>query len=176
MRHVYLLCDPRIADSIKRVRYVGISRSPYQRHASHLAAPRTAKAPPRHREWIAELLAANLHPQMELVTSNLSEAEVIARYRSAGADLTNRSKGSKHGLAPSEEDGSLLGRMCAERVITRRRERGFTQEELARLAGVLRQQIGKLETGEHIPHIDTVQKLAKALKCKAGWLVYGDEK
>lgn len=69
-----------------------------------------------------------------------------------------------------------LAAQFSERLLEKRKERGLTHEELARLSCLLRQQIGKLETGEHMPQIDTVQKIAKALKCKAGWLAYGDEK
>ena len=49
--------------------------------------------------------------------------------------------------------------------------RGWSQEELAKKAGLARAYIARLEIGRHDPSLSTVVKLAKALKVKVGELV-----
>jgi transcriptional regulator with XRE-family HTH domain len=44
-----------------------------------------------------------------------------------------------------------------------RRREGLTQEELARLAGLHRTEIGRLEGGERVPKIDTLIRLADSV-------------
>lgn len=46
-----------------------------------------------------------------------------------------------------------------------RRRAGLSQEELGRLAGLHRTQIGLLERGARMPRIDTLVKLSGALGC-----------
>jgi len=48
--------------------------------------------------------------------------------------------------------------------------RGWSQEELAKKAGLARAYIARLEIGRHDPSLSTVVKLAKALKVKVGEL------
>jgi transcriptional regulator with XRE-family HTH domain len=45
-----------------------------------------------------------------------------------------------------------------------RHERGLTQADLAKGAGVTLSYIGRLEIGMHDPQLSTLRKLAKALK------------
>ena len=49
--------------------------------------------------------------------------------------------------------------------------RGWSQEELAKKAGLARAYIARLEIGRHDPSLSTVVKLAKALKVTVGELV-----
>jgi XRE family transcriptional regulator of biofilm formation len=53
-----------------------------------------------------------------------------------------------------------------------RRERGLTQEELAKKAGVTKFYISQLETGiRHNPSLPVLRRLAKALGVSAGELL-----
>jgi transcriptional regulator with XRE-family HTH domain len=45
-----------------------------------------------------------------------------------------------------------------------RGERGWSQEELAKRAGISRGYLARLETGRHDPTLTMIEKLAKALK------------
>jgi len=56
-----------------------------------------------------------------------------------------------------------------------RRRSGLSQEELGRLAGLHRTQIGLLERGARMPRIDTLVKLAVALDCDPADLIAGIE-
>ncbi len=57
-------------------------------------------------------------------------------------------------------------------VLKRLREkRGLTQEALAKAAKVSRIYVAKIEAGEKIPSIPTLEKFAKALKVKVGRLL-----
>lgn len=49
------------------------------------------------------------------------------------------------------------------RVEDRRRELGMSQDELAAASRVSRQAISDIETGRHIPRLDTAMMIAKAL-------------
>ena len=54
-----------------------------------------------------------------------------------------------------------------------RGSRGFTQEELAKKAGISRAYLARLEMGRHDPHLNRLRKLAKALKVKVTELLRG---
>jgi len=60
----------------------------------------------------------------------------------------------------------------ANRLAEARRERGWTQSELARQSGVGRAHITRIEGG-HLPGVtaDTVRKLAQALGITSDWLL-----
>lgn len=57
------------------------------------------------------------------------------------------------------EWGSIIG----ANIRRIRRERGFTQEQLAHLAGVDMRYLGGVERGEHNPTVEILGKLAEAL-------------
>jgi DNA-binding XRE family transcriptional regulator len=61
----------------------------------------------------------------------------------------------------------VLGKM----IKTARQERNLTQEELARLAGVQKAQISKLESSANSATIDTILKVFKALKAEINFSV-----
>ena len=52
-----------------------------------------------------------------------------------------------------------------------RADRGLSQRALAKKAGISREYLARLETGQHDPPLSTVTKLAKALKVKVGELL-----
>jgi len=54
--------------------------------------------------------------------------------------------------------------MARQTLAELRSARGLTQEELARLSGVARSTIGKIETGRQIARPGTRRRLCKALK------------
>ena len=62
------------------------------------------------------------------------------------------------------EDGWFFAQI-AERVATRRRERGLSQAELAALVGTTQSAIARLESGGRPPRIDTLLRIAAALEC-----------
>ena len=58
-----------------------------------------------------------------------------------------------------------------EAVKTLRMERGISQEELGRLAGLHRAHVGEIERGEISPTLDSVQVIADALGAPPSHLV-----
>jgi transcriptional regulator with XRE-family HTH domain len=66
-----------------------------------------------------------------------------------------------------------LVRCFAENVFVARRRSGLSQEELGFLASLHRTEIGQLERGVRLPRIDTVVKLAGALKVPPADLLKG---
>ena len=68
--YVYVLCDPRETDPVKRVRYVGVTKRGLDvRLAGHLAD----KAKTHKCNWIMSLRALGLTPTIELVDSGFGE-------------------------------------------------------------------------------------------------------
>lgn len=52
-----------------------------------------------------------------------------------------------------------------------RKDRGISQERLAKLSGVHRVSIARYETGKASPNLRTIEKLASALKVKVDDLI-----
>jgi transcriptional regulator with XRE-family HTH domain len=52
-----------------------------------------------------------------------------------------------------------------------RKKRGLTQGELAKSAGISQIYVAKIEAGDKIPSLPTLEKLAKVLKVKVGKLL-----
>lgn len=50
-----------------------------------------------------------------------------------------------------------------EAVTRRRKEMGMTNYELAKIAGVSRESLYKLEAGKHTPTLETAEKVCRAL-------------
>jgi transcriptional regulator with XRE-family HTH domain len=57
------------------------------------------------------------------------------------------------------------------RIKTLREARAFSQEELAKRAGISRGYLAWLETARQDPTLTTLEKLAKALRVKVGRLL-----
>jgi transcriptional regulator with XRE-family HTH domain len=76
-------------------------------------------------------------------------------------------------------DGRRVDRAAAERlgrnVLKARRRAAFSQEELGALACLHRTEIGFVESGQRLPRVDTLIKLATALGVDAAELLEGVE-
>ncbi len=76
-------------------------------------------------------------------------------------------------------DGRRVDEAAAERfgrnLLRARRRAGFSQEELGALACLHRTEIGFVESGQRLPRVDTLLKLASALGVDAGELLEGIE-
>lgn len=66
---------------------------------------------------------------------------------------------------------SDIHKTIARNIARIRKEKGITQEALAYQAGLNRAYIGYIERGERKPTIETLEKIAKALKCSVEHLV-----
>jgi DNA-binding XRE family transcriptional regulator len=66
-----------------------------------------------------------------------------------------------NGNRPAKETIQII---IARQIIGRRKAAGWTQEELARQAGVRQETVSRLETGRHPPNVGTVDKIDRALK------------
>jgi transcriptional regulator with XRE-family HTH domain len=66
-------------------------------------------------------------------------------------------------MAPREQ--------VATKVKALRERRGWTQEQLAKQAGISRVYLARLETARQDPSLSTLEKLAKALGVKVGRLL-----
>lgn len=64
-----------------------------------------------------------------------------------------------------------LGSVVARNLRLLRQASGLTQEQLAALANLDRNYIGKLEREENSPTVDTLEALALALQIDVEWLL-----
>ena len=62
----------------------------------------------------------------------------------------------------------------AKRLIQRRAEQGYSQEELSKISGIAAAQISRYEAGKNKPRANIIAKLAEALDISFDWLAYGD--
>ena len=62
-----------------------------------------------------------------------------------------------------------------EKIIVCRKQKGYSQEELASLLGVSRQSISKWETGESLPDINKLMSIAKVFDVTTDWLLTEDD-
>ncbi|HEY7154579.1 MAG TPA: helix-turn-helix transcriptional regulator [Gemmataceae bacterium] len=62
-----------------------------------------------------------------------------------------------------------------ERLQQERKRRGWTQVELAGIAGVGLATIRRIEQHTFEPRLDSIRRLAAALEVPAGWLAFDDE-
>lgn len=56
-----------------------------------------------------------------------------------------------------------VGRRIGQRVKALRKEHGLTQDQLAKMSGLKRPNISRLEAGTHVPGISLLERLAEAL-------------
>ena len=66
---------------------------------------------------------------------------------------------------------SVAGKRLAMRLKRFRKQRGLTQESLARKAGISHGYLARLEIGMHEPTLSTLRRLAKVLGVKLGQLL-----
>ncbi len=64
-----------------------------------------------------------------------------------------------------------IGKRIGKRVKAFRKQRGLTQEQLAKMAKVKRPNISRLEAGKHAPGILFIQRLADCLQVKISELI-----
>lgn len=76
-------------------------------------------------------------------------------------------------------DGRHVDREAAKRLgenlWSARRRAGYSQEDLGALACLHRTEVGMVESGQRLPRIDTLMKLAAALEVRLEALVEGIE-
>lgn len=61
--------------------------------------------------------------------------------------------------------------LMGERLRSLRKSKGYTQEDLAELAGIGRPNLAKYETGKSLPSVDILIKLADALDVSTDYLL-----
>lgn len=88
-------------------------------------------------------------------------AQVIAL--SAGGMVKRR--GRMHIQTKVSKDG-VLAWSIGKKIQAAREKKNLTQEDLAKLTGIARANIARLETGRHAPQITTIQRIARALDLK----------
>ncbi len=66
---------------------------------------------------------------------------------------------------------SKLYEKLGRKIQKARKEKGITQERLAEMADISRTYMGHIEQGRRQPPLDTMQKIAKALKMKVNELI-----
>src|SRR5258708_5045440 len=64
-----------------------------------------------------------------------------------------------------------IGELLGERVRELRKKRGLTQIQLSERCGVPQSRISAIEKGSHVPNVETVIRLARALGCKVTTLM-----
>lgn len=70
---------------------------------------------------------------------------------------------------------NIVAVQIGRRITKRRSVLSMSRLELCAILSIVKQQLERWEHGKVEPSVTTVKRLAKALKCKAGWLAYGDE-
>ena len=93
-------------------------------------------------------------------------AQVIAL--SAGGMVKRR--GRIH-IQTKVSKGGVLAWSIGKKIQAARERKDLTQEDLAKLTGIARANIARLETGRHAPQIRTVQRVALALDLKTADLL-----
>lgn len=76
-------------------------------------------------------------------------------------------------MAPEPRPRPSIRTIFASNVRARRRNKGWSQEELAERAGLHRTYVGSAERGERNISVDNIEKLASALGCSAADLLSG---
>jgi DNA-binding XRE family transcriptional regulator len=93
--------------------------------------------------------------------------ELVILSRSDFDQLMEKAGVMPH-LPKAAKDGSVsaieYGRADIAREVVRRRiAAGMTQQELARRVGVRPETISRLEAGKHLPRIETIERIDRAL-------------
>jgi DNA-binding XRE family transcriptional regulator len=71
----------------------------------------------------------------------------------------------------AEDQNTEIGVRVGKRVKAFRKQRGLTQDQLAKMAKVKRPNISRLEAGKHVPGIIFIQRLADCLQVKISELI-----
>ncbi len=69
------------------------------------------------------------------------------------------------------DQNTEIGKRIGNRVRALRKQRGLTQDQLAKMANVKRPNISRLEAGKHVPGIILIQRLADCLQVRISDLI-----
>ena len=64
-----------------------------------------------------------------------------------------------------------IGKRIGQRVKALRKKYGLTQNQLAKMSGIKRPNISRLEAGTHVPGIPLIERLAESLQVKTSELI-----
>ena len=64
-----------------------------------------------------------------------------------------------------------IGKRIGQRVKALRKKYGLPQNQLAKMSGVKRPNISRLEAGTHVPGIPLIERLAESLQVKTSELI-----
>lgn len=153
---VYGLVDPRDGT----VRYVGASMHPEKRYAQHIAGH---GATLERSEWLAELRAAGLRPDLRIFaepTDDWQQVERDVQDRHAATVLEARVQ-RRYALRGGETPLGLDVRPALARALHATRvENGLSRSEVASRLGKTVTTVGRWETGERTPDVNDLVALA----------------
>jgi len=95
----------------------------------------------------------------------------IVFWQAVYEQLARKYKEKKIALKPTiagpPEANELAGEM-AQKIIAMRKQKGFTQQDLARRSGFSQQMISRIEKGRQNISLSTLKKIADSLECRVG--------
>jgi DNA-binding XRE family transcriptional regulator len=74
-------------------------------------------------------------------------------------------------IGKKRADNTEIGERIGQRVKALRKKYGLTQNQLAKMSGVKRPNISRLEAGTHVPGILLIERLAESLQVKTSDLI-----
>jgi len=74
-------------------------------------------------------------------------------------------------IGKKRADNTEIGKRIGQRVKALRKKYGLTQNQLAKMSGVKRPNISRLEAGTHVPGILLIERLAESLQVKTSELI-----
>ena len=74
-------------------------------------------------------------------------------------------------IGKKRADKTEIGKRIGQRVKALRKRCGLTQNQLAKMSGVKRPNISRLEAGTHVPGILLIERLAESLQVKTSDLI-----
>lgn len=109
--------------------------------------------------------------EAEEVTPRVTTLEKIARFGGVSMEWL------QEGACVLKEMDIVRTGGVGERIAQARRSRGMTclQLSLAAEMGASSKNVSRLESGEHRPRMQTLNRLAKVLKMPVGYLAYGND-
>jgi len=74
-------------------------------------------------------------------------------------------------IGKKRTDNTEIGKRIGQRVKALRKKYGLTQNQLAKMSGIKRHNISRLEAGTHVPGIPLIERLAESLQVKTSDLI-----
>ena len=74
-------------------------------------------------------------------------------------------------VGENRDQNTEMGKRVGQRVKALRKKHGLTQSQLAKMSGIKRPNISRLEAGKHVPGITFIQRLADCLQVKISELI-----